>query len=142
MLTTLQADGNLKSRPMAVSELDESGNLWFFNNENSCKANEIKKHPEVNLAFSDSKKQSYISISGAAEISHEREKMDELMTPWVKAWFPEGLDDPTISLLKININKAAYWTNDKNKLVQAFEYARALATGERADIGKHETLKH
>ena len=141
MLTTKQNDGLLKSRPMGISEINEDGSMWFFSNENSCKSNEIEAHPQVNINISDSKKQVYVSISGKASIHKDKEKMKELMNPMVKAWFPDGIDDPTISLIKVQMEKAAYWTNDNNKLTQLFELGKAWATGKQADIGEHESVE-
>lgn len=140
MLTTQQMDGNLKSRPMGVSEINEDGTIWFFSNENSCKANEIEEHSLVNLSISDTQKQIYVTISGIASIIHDEAKMKELMTPMVKAWFPKGLDDPSISLIKVEMDKAAYWTNEENKLTQLFELGKAWMTGEQAEIGEHKTI--
>lgn len=140
MLTTQQNDGHLKSRPMGISELNEDGSIWFFSNENSCKANEIEAHPKVNLSIIDSKNQGYVSISGKASIVHDTEKMKELMSPMVKAWFPDGVDDPTISLIKVEMDKAAYWTNDGNRMTQLFELGKAWVMGERAEVGEHETF--
>lgn len=140
MLTTQQNDGHLKSRPMGVSEINEDGTIWFFSNENSCKANEIEAHPLVNLSVTDTNKQVYVTISGKASISHDKQKMKELMSPMVKAWFPKGLDDPSISLIKVEMDKAAYWINDENKLTQLFELGKAWLSGEKAEMGEHETI--
>ena len=37
MLTTLEKDGTLRSRPMATMQLDSEGNLWFFTSMSSPK---------------------------------------------------------------------------------------------------------
>lgn len=140
MMTTTQNDGHLKARPMGISQLNEDGTIWFFSNENSCKANEIANHPHINLSIADTSNQGYVSISGKASIHHDKAKMEELMNPMVKAWFPEGLNDPTISLIKVEMEKAAYWTNDGNRLTQLYELGKAWVKGERAEIGEHETF--
>jgi general stress protein 26 len=141
MLTTKQVDGMLKSRPMYVNQIEEDGTLWFFNNEYSCKANEIKENPEINLAFTNNNDKTYISISGEAEISENEEKMKDLMNPAVKAWFPEGLDDSSISLLKVNLEKAAYWITEKDKLQRVFEYTKAIVKGKKPNISKQQTVE-
>lgn len=141
MLTTKQNDGLLKSRPMWINQLDQDGTVWFFNNENSCKANEIKEHSQVNLSFKNEKEQKYVSISGKAEIVTDRAIMEKLMTTMVKAWFPEGLDDPNISLIKVNFEKGAYWVTEESKLSQAFEITKALLTKQKADLGNHATVE-
>ena len=68
MLTTLKNDGLLNARPMWISEVEKDGTLWFFNNENSCKANEIKEHPQVNLTFTNANNSEYVSFLGMAEL--------------------------------------------------------------------------
>jgi len=104
-------------------------------------ANEIESHPQVNINISDTKNQIYVSISGKASIHKDEQKMKELMNPMVKAWFPDGIDDPTISLIKVQLEKAAYWTTENNKLTQLFELGKAWATGEQENIGEHETIE-
>jgi general stress protein 26 len=141
MLTTKQIDGKLKSRPMYVNKVEADGTLWFFNNEYSCKANEIKEYPEVNLAFTNDADKTYISISGEAEISEDKEKMNELYNSAVKAWFPKGLDDPSISLLKVDLEKAAYWITEENKLQQVFEYTKAIVKGEKPEVGEKHVVE-
>lgn len=140
MLTTRQNDGLLKSRPMTISEVDENGEIWFFGNENSCKANEIESNPQVNLSFTDRKEQSYASVSGIATIVTNEDRMKELMSPMVKAWFPKGLEDPSLSLIKVSMEKAAYWVTDENKVLQLVEIGKALLSDERAKLGEHESI--
>ena len=133
MLTTLQSDALLKSRPMYLLEADDEGNLWFFNNKNACNANEIKENPSINLAFADMHKQQYVSISGSAELIHDKEHMARLMGNVVKSWFPDGLEDQSLSLLKVKLEKAEYWENDESRLEMLFDL-------DKDRMGKGETV--
>lgn len=111
MLTTEEADGTLRSRPMATVQMDAAGgNLWFFTALSSPKVEETKRHRQVNLSYVRCDKQDYLSISGVGEIMRDEDKMRALWTPWVKPWFPDGLDDPNLGLLKVTITEAEYWT--------------------------------
>ena len=140
MLTTKQNDGLLKSRPMTISKLEQDGTMWMFNNKNSCKANEIKDHPQVNLNINDESNNEYVSISGTAQLIEDKDKMNELMNSTVKLWFPEGVEDPSISLLKISFEKGAYWVNEESKLKQLFEISKAMIKKERVDLGSHAVV--
>lgn len=103
MLTTMDDDGSLRSRPMSVNgKVEFDGDVWFFTYGNSHKVIEAKKHPKVNVSFTDIKKQNYVSLSGTAELVRDKSKIEELWLPELKAWFPEGVDTPDIALLKIN----------------------------------------
>ena len=109
MLTTKEKDGTLRSRPMATLQLDGEGNLWFFTSLSSPEIEETQPDQQVSLSYSRSDKQDYLSVSGAAQLVHDREKMKVLWSPWLKPWFPKGLDDPNLALLKVSIMAVEYW---------------------------------
>src|SRR2546428_12465806 len=47
MLTTQTADGGMRSRPMLVQDVDESGWLWFLTDRTSRKACELDRNPQT-----------------------------------------------------------------------------------------------
>ena len=64
--------------------------------------------------------------------------MKELWSPVYKAYFPEGLDDPALRLLKVNVHKAEYW--ESHGLIRtAIGFVKALA-GQEAEMGENERL--
>ena len=70
MLTTVDEDGSLRSRPMSTNgEVEFDGDLWFFTYGNSHKVDEIRRERHVNVSFADPKRNTYISMSGTAEKS-------------------------------------------------------------------------
>ena len=42
MLTTVEADGSLRSRPLETVEIDHEGRLWFFTQASSPKSAQIE----------------------------------------------------------------------------------------------------
>ena len=110
MLTTIEPDGSLRSRPLQTLELDSAGRLWFFTEEHSPKSAAIEAHDhQVNLSYADPHDEDYVSVSGTARLVRDREKMRELWDSPLSAWFPRGLDDPDLALLEVRIDKAEYW---------------------------------
>jgi general stress protein 26 len=107
MFTTREKDGTLRSRPMATLQLDSEGNLWFFTSRSSPKISEA--HQQVTLSYMRTDKQDYLSVSGAAELVQDKEKMQALWSPWIRPWFPNGLDDPDFALIKVSIMGVEYW---------------------------------
>lgn len=148
MMATVNEDGHIHSRPMATLKVDAQnfdGILWFFSKTNSQKNHNIENDQHVNLAYSNPDKQSYISICGKAEISQDKAKMQELWNPMYKAWFPEGLDDPTISLIGVHIESAEIWDSPSSKMVQAYGFVKAAITGKpykNAGENLHIDLNH
>jgi general stress protein 26 len=143
MLTTVETDGSLHSRPMATMERDFDGTLWFFTDIHSAKVDEVQHDRHVNLSYAKPGDQQYVSVSGRATVVRDRSKMEELWSPIHKAWFPEGLDDPGIALLRVEVEKAEYWDSPSSTAVRLFGLAKALATGKRygEEGTDHEKLK-
>ena len=139
MLTTMDG-GHLRSRPMSTQQFEFSGDLWFFTSERTHKVEDIKNDNRVNVAYSDAKSDRYVSVSGRAEIVKDRAKIEELWSPILKAWFPEGLDDPSLCLLKINVDQAEYWDTPSGMIVQLFGFVKAIATGQEMNAGEHEKI--
>jgi len=134
MLTTEAEDGLLHSRPMATQKTEFDGTLWFFTGLSTGRVSEIDWNPEVNLSYAQASDNRYVSVSGTAEIVHDRAKMAELWSDIYKAWFPQGLDDPDVCLLRIEVTFAEYWDVPSGKMVQVFGFLKALATGERLTL--------
>lgn len=139
MLTTIDG-GQLRSRPMSTQEFEFDGDLWFFTRDNTHKADEISKDPRVNVAYSKPDDNRYVSVSGTAEIVKDRAKMEELWSPVLKAWFPDGLEDPNICLLKVAVEQAEYWDAPSSTIVQLFGMAKAIATGTEMSYGENKKI--
>ena len=137
MLTTEAEDGVLHGRPMATQESEFDGTLWSFTAASSGKIIELDWNPPVNLSYAEPSATRYVSVSGDAEVVNDRAKMEELWSEMCKAWFPKGLDDPDLCLLKVEVNTAEYWESPSGKMVQVLGFLKALATGERADPSGH-----
>jgi general stress protein 26 len=143
MLTTVEEDGSLHSRPMATQETESDGDLWFFTAAGSPKTGEIRRDHRVNLSYADPDDQRYVSVSGTARVVRDPAKAKELWNPLLKAWFPKGLDDPELALLRVEVEKAEFWDAPSGKMVQLAGFLKALATGKRyeADPGEHEKIE-
>jgi general stress protein 26 len=140
MLTTVDTDGVLRSRPMSTQEAEFDGTLWFFTSDKTHKVEEIERDNRVNASYAEPKDNVYVSVSGTASIVKDRAKMEELWNPILKAWFPKGLDDPSICLLKVDVEQAEYWDSPSSTLVQVVGFVKAMVTGQRANGGENEKI--
>ena len=140
ILITKTDAGNLRGRPMATAHIDEDGSIWFFTNEYSGKVKEISHQDEILLSYSSPSKNSYVVLSAKATLSDDKEKMKQLWNPLMKAWFPEGLNDPKILLVKADPEEAEYWDGSANKIVVLFNMLKAALTGKEYDEGEHEKI--
>lgn len=141
MMATEDKDGSIRSRPMATQREYKDHDLYFFTKKDAPKCVEIENETEVNLAYAHPSKQHYVSVSGRAELVQDRNKMKELWNPAYRAWFPEGLDDPEIGLIKVAIEKAEYWDSHSSAVVHLIGVAKAMLTGKQYKPGDHGTVQ-
>ncbi len=130
-LTTLTAQGHLHGRPMYTCEPGNDGALWFFAEKDSQKIDEIHANSQVGLGYSDPGNATYVTVSGIASVVDDKDKIKELWREDFRGFFPKGVDDPTITLIKVDIENGEYWDTPGNIFVRAFAYAKALTTGEK-----------
>ena len=142
MLTTMTSDGKHVSRPMAVQDVEFDGDLWFFTYSDSDLVAQVHSYPQVNVSFSDSKQHAWVSISGSAERSDDPAKAKELWNPLLKAWFPDGLETPNLTLVKVHADTAEYWESaHSSRVVTMLGYAKAAVTGKTPEAGENETVR-
>jgi general stress protein 26 len=129
MMTTIESDGSLHSRPMWSHTIDESGDIWFYTRKRDPKVAELAKDAQVNLAYSDPNGQTYVSVSGKAEIVTDQAKVKELWSEGLRTWFPKGQDDPEIGLIRVHPQGGEYWDSPSHTIVQLYGYVKAQLTG-------------
>ncbi|ARK11575.1 pyridoxamine 5'-phosphate oxidase family protein [Fibrivirga algicola] len=138
MMTTVDEQGNLVSRPMACMQMDADGTFWFFTAKSSPKVEQVEHNErKVNLSFADAGDSDFVSISGTAQEIDNRAKIDELWSDMAKPWFPKGKEDPELTLLKVHTEMAEYWDSNDSRIVRLFEMARAAITGDTYKEGEN-----
>lgn len=128
MMTTVESDGTLRSRPMATLGDDFDGDLWFFTRISAPKVEQAQQHDQVNISYSKPDDNLYVSASGSAELVRDKKKMKELWSPMVKLWFPDGLEDPDLGLLKVHVESAEFWDSPSGKMSLLYRFAKGRAT--------------
>ncbi len=109
MLTTVAHDGKLRCRPITTQGSTFDGNLWFLTRRSFPKTDEVREHRQVCLSFSRPEENTYVSVSGRAELVSDGEKLKQLWNPDYAKWFPGGPDDPDLALIRVVIERAEYW---------------------------------
>ncbi|MEL5992187.1 pyridoxamine 5'-phosphate oxidase family protein [Microbacterium phosphatis] len=139
LLTTVSPEGALHARPLVAQDVEFDGDLWFFVQDDSPKVRDIATHPSVNVAFESGK--GYLSIAGTAELVRDPVKIDEYWSPSVEAWFPEGREDPTLALLRVEADTAEFWASDEPGIVSAIKIAKSMVTHTQPDVGDNRTVE-
>ncbi len=134
LLVTHGADGKLHSRPLAAAQKTFDGKLWFLTQESTPKLGELGHNPNVLLAYSDPKSQSYVSVSGTAQILVDPEKTREIWSATQRLWFPQGPDEADIRLICVTVESAEFWDRPSMPFIYAYHYIKTRLTGRAAGI--------
>ena len=120
-------------RPMSVQQVDEEGNFWFLSANDSHKNAEIAMDNTVQLLFQGSAHSDFLTVGGNAIISTDKNKIKELWEPIVKTWFTEGVDDPRITVIKVEPQTGYYWDTKHGKAVAGVKMLIGAAIGKTLD---------
>lgn len=140
MLTTCDENGHFRSRPMSTQKIDFDHSLWFFTRDDSPKTSDISSDRRVNLAYSDPEHHRFVSVSGKAEVVKDRRRFEEFWSPAYRAWFPEGLKDPHLALIRVDVEQAEYWDAPSSSMKHLFGSIKGLVTGKPASLGENRKV--
>ena len=140
MMTTAESDGSLFSRPMATLDMESDGDLWFFTQASTPKVQDVQRHQQVNLSYTKPDDNLFISVSGTAQLVRDHKKMKDLWKPYLKAWFPKGLEDPDLALLQVTAHHAEFWDAPSGTMGRIYSAVKGLATGGKDMGGENEKL--
>lgn len=138
VLTTTDPDGTLTSRPMALQDVRDDGDVWFFVSATSRKVAHVRVNPHVNVTVGTGS--SWVSLSGTARVVTDEARKRELWNPVVEAWFPDGPDDPDVVLLEVAGSSAEYWDTPGGRVASLISFVKAKATGRPYDGGENERV--
>jgi general stress protein 26 len=142
ILTTLDADGSLSSRPMTTQQTTFDGTLFYVAPDYGPLAEAIAANAIVNVSYADPTAMQFASVSGVAELVRDATEKRRLWSPMVEAWFPNGPDDPHVALIRVDVQQAEYWEAASSRMVQLFAIAKALVSRRPpADLGEHHEVE-
>lgn len=139
MLAT-EEEGRIVSRPMASLARPEENRIYFITHRDTGKVGEIGGSAPVNLAYADPSSNTYVSISGTAHVSQDREKLRELWGFYAEAWLPQGPDDPDTALIEVEPGEAKLWDGTRSRLIQTVKMLKAVVTQDPPSGGRIERV--
>lgn len=138
MVTTRHGDGSLVSRAMQTQRRTSGSDLWFMTNIESEKFEDIARDPHVNVSYYKDRTREWVSVSGRAILSRDRDLIDSLYQPDWKIWLGDEKDgkrdggphDPRIALILVEADTVHYTKKDRPTPMILFAMAKAMITGE------------
>ena len=93
---------------MATQDPHFDGGLWFFTKADSGKVGEVEEG-QVNLTYETALESIYVSLSGRATLVQAWQTIETLWREDLRIWFPEGVSDPLLAMLRVDVDKWASW---------------------------------
>jgi len=73
----------------------------------------------------------YADVKGICSVIIDKKKMEELWDPVLKNWFPQGLQDPKMCLVKVATETAYFWNHSSSKMGLLFQMIRSITKGDQ-----------
>ncbi|WP_201615483.1 pyridoxamine 5'-phosphate oxidase family protein [Psychrobacter urativorans] len=138
MMSTVNKKGDIHAWPMTTTETSlGTKEIWFIGDKTSDVVKDIQDNKKVGLSYATQDAKNYVSISGDAELSTDKDKLDELWSAMDSAFFEEGKDDEDVQLIKVVPHGAECWISGSSTVNIFKMAAAAVQEGKTAeDIGE------
>jgi general stress protein 26 len=121
---------------------DEADALFFFMSRSSEPFADLQRDAQVNVAYAEPSRDTYVSVSGTADVVDDAGRKHTLWNTATEAWFPKGPDDADVALVRVRITHAEYWDVHESTVVQLLKMARSAVTGHPPkDLGDYGQVR-
>jgi general stress protein 26 len=131
MLVTRSGE-QLDARPLQAYP-DRFAGMIYFMSDSDRLLEQLKADGRVLLNLIDKAGNNYVSLSGKARVSDDRDKIRYLWTAWAQAYW-KGPEDPNIRLVSVTPEHARFWDAPNAAVATVAMLAGAL-TGKQPKLG-------
>jgi general stress protein 26 len=105
------------ARPMTAQVEEEGqGPIWFFTAKDNALVQALERGDRAIAAFASKGHDLFATVHGRLSVDNDRAVVDRLWNRFVAAWFEGGKDDPKLTLLRLDPERAEIW-GDASSLV-------------------------
>ncbi|SFS38502.1 pyridoxamine 5'-phosphate oxidase family protein [Brevundimonas viscosa] len=126
------------AQPMTAFREEETGTIWFFTRDDTDLAKDaaLPGGQDAMFHYGSKDQNVWACIQGQLSVhGHDREIIDRHWNPVLAAWYPDGKDDPHLTILKFDAGDGRIWVNEGGFFKFAYEIAKANATDTLPDTG-------
>jgi general stress protein 26 len=139
-MVTTHSGGTMRSRPMHVFPDRDENCLWFVTDNRGEKGHEISEAADVCLSFANPTDNTYLCVTGRAEMISDAKKAEELWSLEAQVWWPGGPHDPNVRVLRVVPERAEYWDTRGSSMVVSLKLAVARMTGSEPSLGDNKKV--
>jgi general stress protein 26 len=97
--------------------VDFEGDSYFFSDGDSRTVGDLERDPRVALAFQGKgglmgvvgKPGIFVAVEGTGELIRNKARFAEHWRDELKRWWPQGIDTPGLTLIKVRADRVHYW---------------------------------
>lgn len=125
-------------QPMTAFVERAANQIWIFTRKDTDLARQVgASHPAM---FVFQQRDIHACIGGDLALDHDRARIDRYWNAVVAAWYPEGKDDPNLTLLRLDCHDAQVWISQGGPVKFAWEIAKANTTKRVPDLGGRSNI--
>lgn len=109
ILITTDSEGQRHNKPMAAIRIDDKGDCWFFASKSSGKLKDLSTNNKLQIIFANPANDDYVELHGVGDVICDEEEIRNKWSPLVSQWFPNGVKDPEVCLVKVELTNIFYW---------------------------------
>lgn len=123
-------------QPMTAFCERENGQIWFFSRNDTDLAKQVEQGADA-MFIVQAKDQGFQACIGGKLVQRfDAQRMVDYWNPVVAAWYPEGQQDPRLTMLCLDASDAQVWLSETNPVVFGFQIVKANMTGREPDVGE------
>jgi general stress protein 26 len=122
-------------QPMTAFSDPDNGRLWFFTRTDTDMARDVAGGRQAMFILQAKDQEMQACIGGELTVRIDRQMLEKFWNPHVAAWYPQGKDDPHLTMLCLACEDARVWISQGGPVKYFWEVAKANTTGKLPDIG-------
>jgi general stress protein 26 len=124
------------SRPMTACREAETGTIWFFTRDDTDLAQDVAAGGQSGMFTYGSRDQDvWACFQGTLSLQRDQAIIDKHWNPIVAAWYPDGKDDPHLTLIRFDGGDGRVWVSKTGAAGCVFEIAKANLTRTLPNVG-------
>ena len=121
-------------QPMAAFGDREQGSIWFYTKTTTDLVRDAGGGHDAMVCMMSKDKEFQACIHGELTRSHDQGKIDAYWSSYVSAWYPNGKDDPELTLMRLDALDARVWVS-QGGLAYPLKIAAANLLHKTPDVG-------
>lgn len=135
MLGVIGAPTQHHFNPMACYPDKDMGDIWFFTKKGTDLVRDAGLGQSAMFIVASKDQDFQACIGGDLREEFDRDRLEKFWNAHVAAWYPDGKDDPQLTMLRFQPSDADVWISKAGPVKYAFEVAKANASHSIPDVG-------